>query len=64
MLVKVNHNGFIAGVAFEKGDVIDLPETSLKALGVDAYVVMDGAKAEEKKVEKSENKAVKNAKNK
>jgi len=41
MLVKLLHTGSCGGRSFERGQVLDLPEEVLKALGQDAYIAQE-----------------------
>lgn len=64
MKVLPNFNGFCAGVQFVKDVEIDLDPSILKALGKDAYTVVEEPQKEEDKKGETSTKQVTNAKNK
>lgn len=65
MKVIPNHNGFCEGVQFYKDVEIDLSPSILKALGKNAYNVIEQPKEkEEKKTDVQSQKQVTGAKNK
>lgn len=62
MKIRANVNGYAQGYQYSKGQVLDLPESVLKALDPRDYVLLEEAPRVEKK--KEETKEVKKASNK